>query len=434
MNAAAPNQRWVTGFLAVAIVPLVFLLDTIVAVARGWSPGTPLNTLLVAFFASVLAIACVTLLVPAVRQLHERRATRLWAALATFLVLCLIAESAATALLPDAESKVFHRKRPGSYQVHHPPLDTMPGTHDGTRYTVNSRGVRGPELPPRSEAYRILCVGCQTTECLLLDDEETWPHLLMQQLHRQDPAHPVWVGDVGIANYASVHHRRFLETSDLADEVDGVLVLLGVNDFLWYVSDGPGFDPLRQEESRQPLWARSRLLNLVREQVRSFAVKSQLTARDPEAEDLVGLRSLRQAGIPSDRLPDLDAALEEYRGRVRRIVETCRRKGIRVIFMTEPVLWDANLSAQTRRRLFAGWINRDQTGHYLTVEKLREGIDAYHAALREIGRELNVECIDLTGMNGRVEWFYDDCHYTCAGAGELARRAAAWLGEHPVRR
>src|SRR5258708_4833469 len=141
MSTAEPNRRWVTGFLAVAIVPLVFLLDTIVAVWRGWSPGTPLNSLLVAFFVSVLAVACVTLLLPPVRRFYRRRAARLWVSLAAILVLGLTAELAAAALLPDAESKVFHRKRPGSYQVRHPPLDTMPGTHDGTQYTVNSRGV-----------------------------------------------------------------------------------------------------------------------------------------------------------------------------------------------------------------------------------------------------------------------------------------------------
>src|SRR5438067_380709 len=185
MSTELPNRRWIAGFLATAMVPFAFLLDTAGALARGWSPGTPLNSLLIKFFVAVLAMLGATLLVPSVRRFYGRRAMQLWVALAALLVLGLVAELAAAALLPDPERTVFHRKRPGSYEVRCPPLATMPGIHDGTRYTINSRGVRGPELPSRDAAYRILCVGCQTTECLFLDDDETWPHLLMEHLNRQ---------------------------------------------------------------------------------------------------------------------------------------------------------------------------------------------------------------------------------------------------------
>src|SRR5438874_2389147 len=108
MSTEQPNHRWAAGFLAAAIVPLAFLLDTAVAMARGWSPGTPLNSLLIKFFVAVLAVSGVTLLVPSVRRFYGRRATQLWVALAALLVLALVAELAAAALLPDPERTVFH--------------------------------------------------------------------------------------------------------------------------------------------------------------------------------------------------------------------------------------------------------------------------------------------------------------------------------------
>jgi hypothetical protein len=310
----------------------------------------------------------------------------------------------------------------------------MPGTHGGTRYTINSRGVRGPELPLPEATYRILCVGNQTTECLFLDDDEAWPSRLMSYLNVQDPDHPVWVGDVGIPNYATFHHLRFLEKSDLAGEVDCVLVLMGVNDFLWYVSDGPEFDPLRAEESRQPLWVRSRLLSLARGRFRSATARYSPVVHDAEAENLERLRRLRRESPLSEQLPDLDVALDAFRDRVRRIVATCRARGLRVVCLTEPVLWDAGLSSQARDLIFGGWINWRRDAGYLSLNKLREGIDAYDSALRDTCRNLDAECIDLTRMNGHAEWFYDDCHYTVAGAGELARRVGEWFGQHPPRR
>jgi hypothetical protein len=50
------------------------------------------------------------------------------------------------------------------------------------RFTTNSLGLRGPELPQDQEPYRIIAVGGSTTECFVLDDSEEWPHVLMEKL------------------------------------------------------------------------------------------------------------------------------------------------------------------------------------------------------------------------------------------------------------
>ena len=48
-------------------------------------------------------------------------------------------------------------------------------------------------------------------------------------------------------------------------------------------------------------------------------------------------------------------------------------------------------------------------------------MDAYDEALMTVCTEMNVACADLSSMNGSPEYFYDDCHFTEAGAAEVAR-------------
>jgi hypothetical protein len=40
------------------------------------------------------------------------------------------------------------------------------------RFTTNSLGLRGPELPQEQHLYRIIAIGGSTTECFVLDDSE----------------------------------------------------------------------------------------------------------------------------------------------------------------------------------------------------------------------------------------------------------------------
>ena len=63
----------------------------------------------------------------------------------------------------------------------HPRPEIMPGVEGPSRFRVNSRGLRGDE-PPEGDAHRVLCVGGSTTECLYLDQEESWPGLLQTLL------------------------------------------------------------------------------------------------------------------------------------------------------------------------------------------------------------------------------------------------------------
>jgi lysophospholipase L1-like esterase len=355
----------------------------------------------------------------------------------------LTAETVLTLYLRRTPSAPFHLKPPDSQWVFRPRPDIQPGLSAEGRFTTNSMGLRGPELPPREAAYRILCLGGSTTECLYLDDTKTWTHLLLERLNQDSSRRPVWVGGAGRAGYQTIEHLLFLEQSPLASQVDCVVVLAGINDLLGVLQNPPGFDRWlhveaeAREKQLRPLWGRSPLLTHVRKTYHNWTAAGR--TGPALVDDLEGLvnserrRQRREGGI-CDELPDLEPGLRQFSYRLRRIVSLCRANAVRPVFLTQPVLWDKDLSARARSLLWLGWRqpkdglpNRD----FLTVEKLRNGMDQYNETLRRLCKELRVECVDLTPMNGQEAFFWDDAHYTDAGAQEIARRVADWFLQHP---
>src|SRR5262249_32634655 len=49
-------------------------------------------------------------------------------------------------------------------------------------YTVNSQGLRGPEVRMQDAEVRILTVGGSTTECMYVPDKDSWPWALQDKL------------------------------------------------------------------------------------------------------------------------------------------------------------------------------------------------------------------------------------------------------------
>lgn len=69
---------------------------------------------------------------------------------------------------------------PNEKRVMTPDPRYIQGISGVSQVTANSYGLRGKE--PGNEQYRILIIGNSLTECLYLDDQETWPHLIEKEL------------------------------------------------------------------------------------------------------------------------------------------------------------------------------------------------------------------------------------------------------------
>jgi len=293
----------------------------------------------------------------------------------------------------------------------------MRGVGAEARTSYNSQGVRGVDPPPRQEAYRVMCVGGSSTACTYLDDSKTWPQLLAADLHREDPEHNYWVGNVGKPGLRMPEHLRFVQESPLLTEVDCVVLQAGINDFMSCLM---GVRP-------EPLWRRSRIIGLLRTITAHFTTSSTLV--EDQAGAVYGRRrAARQAAEVNDTSPPIDACLETFAGQLEALIASCQKRKIKLICTTQPVLWRADLDAENVDLL---WFGQLPDGRYLSVAALRAGMDRYNDLLRRICAKHQVPLVDLSELNGDPAVFYDDCHFTELGAQRVAQLVAAgFAAEH----
>jgi lysophospholipase L1-like esterase len=412
--------RLAFAYAALALTPLLVLFDSCLALARGWRTGSRLDLAMLILAALVFVGATCLVLFARSRTWLSSRAPQL-VVLAVSLALAWLAAELVAGPVLERQQDPVHRRRPGLHIVNHPQPDTMPGVSGISHVTTNSWGVRGTEPPDRAAAYRVLCLGGSTTACTYLDDSETWPQVLMDRLNAGDSTdgQRYWVGNGGLPSLTTADHLRFVRESELMRQLDCLLIQCGVNDWMFC---------MRGPEPAAPVWSHSRVWRLVRSVRERWVQAGDITVEDAAGSGYVWRRARRQAAPIDDELPPVDDCLAAFEVRLRAIVAECRRQNVRVVFASQPVSWDGRLDEPFRKLL---WFGALPGGRYLSIEKMREGMDRFNRRAKTVCNELRVEWIDLASLNGRQDVFYDDCHFTEAGAREVADLTARWFLDHP---
>lgn len=435
MTAPNPPSRALRAAIAVLWgFPAACLIDTgYAALLRGWRPVGTIETVLLAAPALWMASAG-ALGHSAVRE----RLGGLWRELLLLgisgalglLVLEVAAGRLEAAVRPHAP---FHTRGINIHNTFTPHPDWLPGIEGDSRFTTGPDGIRAP-APPAEDQRRVLCIGGSTTECVYLDDSETWPALLPKYAGVPN----LWVGNVGISGLDTRDHLKFAESSPLLEGIDALVIQPGVNDMWRFLAkeveamDYGRFEtpePAQEDavegktQPYRPWWTRSRLIQLYH--------TIRQPPPPPEQREGVGgeeyqiRREKRAAAALTDTLPDLEAGLEAYRTRVTAIIRACRARGVKVLFTTQAVLWRGGLPPDQAARCWFGWL---PDGSYLSIAALRTAIDQYNGALLAVCAREGVPCVDLSPLNGDPALFYDDCHFTEAGADRVAALAGPVLG------
>lgn len=412
--------------------PGILLADTFVAARAGWNPANLGFLCIIPILAATLLLALFAMwLVPATRRILSRRAGKL----ALFGASATLAMVVGSALLDVFDPPApFHARPPGMVYEFEPDPTKYPGVSGVARATYNSQGVRGTEPPPRGEALRILCVGGGATECLYLDDTETWPALLGQKLGQQLNK-PVWVGIAAIDEFASGHHARFLETSPLVRDIDAVIVTLGVNDLIRVLLG------LEQGESAPPIWTESRLVGLIRRIWNARLGQGFVMDRDGTTLWLrrtgpgVNREDRDKIYRLSKRDIDFSAELTAYRRRLERLVNAAHARRIRLILVTQPVMWDELLSPRAQRHLrLARLVPYPRPWELLSAARLAPLMRQFHDVVRSVAAERKVALYDAAlDLSGQEKLFYDDYHLGEAGAEKLSRELSDYLRRNAFR-
>lgn len=230
---------------------------------------------------------------------------------------------------------------------------------------------------------------------------------------------PAWVGNVGISGYSTTEHIAFLERFELLGEMDCVLVMAGIND-LGLLTLGKRRPILAPRQA--PVWARTKALRLAR------SLEGSLRGtpfQDPLGRWIEERRELRRRAPKVPALPDLARGREEFEARLVRIAEICSGRGVRLALATQAVLWRSDLDAAAESLLWIGWVP-DKSAFY-EAGALRGGMDAFNAGAASVAARRGLTLIDVAAISGDRRWFYDDCHFTEAGARRVAELVAAGL-------
>jgi lysophospholipase L1-like esterase len=341
---------------------------------------------------------------------------------------------------------------PPHYQADFVPSDrATPGIQGVGRFRVNSLGLRSDEPPP-DRRRTVYVLGGSTAIDVYLDQDEAWAQLLQDRLNA--PGDPkTWVGNLSRSSLATLHNLLIFD--HLLPELpppDLFVNLLGVNDLQLalkssFLADMTTETHLRwtfaELPSNGPWWERLATVRFYR-RVADWQARARIgTVQSFNADGFITWRQCRQTAPHErmvDQLPDLTAALAQFRVNLLELADRASRQGATMMFLTQPTIYAPVMDPADVAVLIAGglgpntdWCKRQE---YFTPRALAEGVDRFNAVTLEVCRERGLPCVDLAAAvaKSRVN-FYDDMHFNEAGARRVAEVVApavrAWFDQHP---
>ena len=352
----------------------------------------------------------------------------------------------------------YYVQPPGQTWVSELGDGVLPGVHGTARCVFTSEGIRADPYSPR-DRVRILCIGGSTTECSVLDTNEAWPHLLQDRLRAAVPQRRAWVGNAGRSGLNSRHHIQVMEhVVPQLPSCDMVIHLIGFNDLTYRLGKAEDFVPLRPAEiladrptmdkafrfypgmdsdrawyQRTNAWRLARRVKQAVVERRKAPELARMTRYDYQTRRQRLLERRRQMTV-LQQLPDLQPALAEYQRNLRCLIGQARQQGVRILFLTQPALWHARMTAAEQDLCTFGVVGGDPftaTDRY-AVSALAAGMARYNDATRRVCAEEQVECLDLASLIPKdLDSFYDDCHFNEPGAAKVAAAVADYLLAQP---
>lgn len=407
--------RTALGYLGLAALPLGVIADTGLTYARGWRPAAEgaFGKLPLVAVAAV-ALCALPLVFAWYRGWLASRCWQFWLASASVVAALVAGELAVPHWIPTA---AFHLRPPGAVYRFDPDYAMFPGMQGPAVSAINAQGLRQAVAPPEN-ALRLLCLGGSTTECSYLDSPECWPQQVAEQLKTHDDR-PVWTATAAVDEYASGHHLRFLRSSPLVEQFEGVVLLVGAGDLVRAIL---GYDA---GQGAPPLWLRSQPIELLK-QLWNVKLQKGLVL-DYDGREYIRKRRQRDIAPPRAGF-DPRLAAQAYADRIGEIIVAAKERGIRLILVTQPTLWDDYLSPEVEQRLaIARTYPEPRAWEFLRPGQCREAMDRFNLALKQTADKLGADVVDAAvEMSGDPAFFYDDCHLNESGC----RRLGELIADH----
>lgn len=292
--------------------------------------------------------------------------------------------------------------------------------------STNSWGLRGDEPPAPSQwekYFTMVAIGGSTTECIGIDDHKTWPYLLQKNLKKKYPK--AWIGNAGIIGHTTRGHIIFMKEAIPKIRPDAVILLVGLNDLGFSIAkDNRG--ALKPNDYYKPGWRRKIFLKSRLAQILytwKLIVFDKVFVEKKSSPLRFISKPLEGNPMPlPDDLKTLLPFLTQYRENIKEIIKLGKSMHMRVIFLTQPMLFDDTPYWRGMEGEFY-WIK--ETRGKLSAATYWKMLDIYNKELIEICKEKNVEYLDLASLIPHNDsYFFDPVHFNEIGTQLVAEKVA----------
>lgn len=319
--------------------------------------------------------------------------------------------------------------------VFNPDPNIFSGISGESHFTINRFGYRGEKINNHDEEYRILIIGGSTSECLYLDNKETWPYLLMQELGETVNNKKVITMNIGKSGHGLRNNLLALKYLPDYYEPDLIIILTGANDVLFKLSRKNNWQPFDESEhdrtesytfsvTPEYSWKSSIIYRIYKAiDLRFKDIKPQ----DGIGETLVENRLKRQnADNWITEIPDLTLALEDYEKILERIIDLSKERNSSLLFMTQPYLYKENMTEEEDATL---WMTYDFGDKYYLTETMIYSMEGFNDKLLEVcDNNPEVYCIDLEAkVPKNLDYMYDDMHFNENGARFVSEEVSSFM-------
>ena len=298
-------------------------------------------------------------------------------------------------------------------------------------HKINRFGFRG-EPPNFNSKPMILTIGGSTTENWVLDNKSTWSAVLEKKLIKTFKN--VDVINLGKAGTNGRHNLIQLDkTSDYLPKIDVYIVLIGLNDFLFdhkihhstsYKDEWWYEQSFMSQPYQEGKFALSIILKRIIKKNQNNPPVSHFGLYLEELRNAFQNVKKNQIVEKLENLENLDKYLNIYENTIMNLKKFADSKNSSIIFLTQPFLWSKNMSEETKKNLYCGYIGTDHNSpdtKWYSIDTLRKGLDSYNKKLLSVCEKYQLFCVDLEKeIPKSINFFYDDIHFTNKGAELIA--------------
>jgi lysophospholipase L1-like esterase len=300
---------------------------------------------------------------------------------------------------------------------------------------TSALGLRAAETDlDDDDVLRVVALGDSVTECLLLNDADAWPARLAAELEAR-LGREVWVGNAARSGLMVSDYTAHMKLLVPLLKPDLVVILPGGHDFQaalegaqWPVDLD---DEKRLAQFRASLYVEANLEGLSASYL-GYVLERARAAEDLDMTDFYERARKRRAGAQKKaQLPDLEDALDIYTSGLAQLIKVQQKlvPEAKLVLLTHPSLWRADLSAEDSRALWGGYTCLDcEAPEFYATAALAEGIRQFNQATLQVCADAGLSCFDLAAkIDKTLENFYDDAHLREAGARKVAHGVAEFV-------